>query len=206
MLSPEGQVLELTYPKRAAGLVAKGRARYENEYTIRLVACPPENSQKFPEDTEMESQANMPETLIPEDKVFPPAKLDVDKLDVEYILTRIDRIIADTAYIHEAIASLNDMSPQSFPDGANLSMYGGDYAGQARGEAIASIAQCRETTNQQMIRLLEKMYDDLKINAFGKDANGEIDRFKSAVEALAPLAVHIDADEAVKNLIERTFH
>lgn len=34
--------------------------------------------------------------------------------------------------------------------------------GQAKAQAICDIVKCRETTNQQMLSMYEKMYDDLK--------------------------------------------
>ncbi len=50
VVDEEGNVYEATYPKRAEGLVKKGRARFINETTICL-ACPPNNNL---EDTKME--------------------------------------------------------------------------------------------------------------------------------------------------------
>ena len=37
----------------------------------------------------------------------------------------------------------------------------GDIAGQEKAKAIGDIVRCRETTNQQALRLYEKMYNDL---------------------------------------------
>ena len=43
-------------------------------------------------------------------------------------------------------------------------------ADTSRGEAITAIVKSRETTNQQVLRLLEKMYDDLKPQQNSKSA------------------------------------
>lgn len=74
-------------------------------------------------------------------------------LTLEYILSRIDQILADTAYLHEALDVLAKMPPAAGP---------GDVAGAERAQAIATSVKCRETTNQQVILLLEKMYEDLR--------------------------------------------
>ncbi len=38
----------------------------------------------------------------------------------------------------------------------------GNILGQAKAQAFGDIVRCRETTNQQLLKLYEKMYDDLK--------------------------------------------
>lgn len=38
----------------------------------------------------------------------------------------------------------------------------GDIANQAKAQSFADIVRCRETTNQRLLELYEKMYDDLK--------------------------------------------
>lgn len=37
----------------------------------------------------------------------------------------------------------------------------GNLQGQAKAEAFGTIIRCRETTNQQILRLYERMYEDL---------------------------------------------
>ena len=78
------------------------------------------------------------------------------ELTMEYVLSRIDQIMKDTAHIHEAMKAISGMPVNESPNGG--------YGDQAKGEAIANAVQSRETTNQQMLKLLEKMYDDLKPN------------------------------------------
>ena len=44
VLDDSGNVLGQTFPKRAKGLIKKGRARYKDEQTLILVACPPSDT------------------------------------------------------------------------------------------------------------------------------------------------------------------
>lgn len=75
-----------------------------------------------------------------------------EKLTVNYVLNQIEQIVKYNEYIHNALEQLASM-PKSDP---------GDIAGQEKAKAIGDIVRCRETTNQQVLRLYEKMYDDLK--------------------------------------------
>ena len=75
-------------------------------------------------------------------------------LSVDAILARIDEIINNTEYIKSTLEAL-----EALPSGD--SGINPDFAGRAKAEALNSIIQQREATNQQMIRFLEKMYDDL---------------------------------------------
>lgn len=73
------------------------------------------------------------------------------------ILTRINNIINQTGYITSAFEALVQMGDGDSGDcGAP-----GNVMGKAKAEAVADVAKCRETTNQQILRLYEKMYDDL---------------------------------------------
>ncbi len=73
-----------------------------------------------------------------------------NQLTLAGVLSRIDRIMADTAYLHEVIGSIQKVPPS------------GPYSPESPATALGNLVQARETTNQQMLRLLEKMYDDLK--------------------------------------------
>ncbi len=131
-----GNVYEPTWPKRAKGLVKNGRARFVNENRICL-ACPP--------DEKMEDK-HMSNTM----KIF-------GEMTVADILTRINNIINQTAYITDACQSLAAMG-----DGDSGEMHApGNVMGEAKANAIAAVVQSRETTNQQILRLYEKMYDDM---------------------------------------------
>ncbi|MDR0904632.1 MAG: hypothetical protein LBN00_00420 [Oscillospiraceae bacterium] len=62
----------------------------------------------------------------------------------EEILKRIDAIIADSGHITNALLAAQDV----------------DMAGAMQPHPLGVIIQARETTNQRLISLLEKMYDD----------------------------------------------
>ena len=129
-----GNVYEPTWPKRAKGLVKNGRARFVEENRICL-ACPPDRI------TEDEHMSN---------SIF-------GEMTVADILTRINNIINQTGYITSAFESLVKMGDGDSGDcGAP-----GNIMGKAKAEAIANVVQSRENTNQQILRLYEKMYDDM---------------------------------------------
>jgi len=95
-----------------------------------------------------------------EEKTEIETKSNTLKISMEYVLSRIDRILNDTAHIHEAIKAIPEIPPAELTNG--LMNYQGDHAGKAKADAISNMVMSRETTNQQLINLLEKMYDDLK--------------------------------------------
>ena len=79
------------------------------------------------------------------------------EMTVADILTRINNIINQTGYITSAFESLVQMGDGDSGDcGAP-----GNIMGKAKAEAVAEVVQAREATNQQILRLYEKMYDDM---------------------------------------------
>ena len=129
-----GNLYEPTWPKRAKGLVKHGRARFVAENRICLT-CPP--------DIETE-ETHMSNNIFGE-------------MTVQDILVRIASIVNQTSYIGEVAEALKAMG-----DGDSGDMYSpGNVMGQAKAEALGAIVATRETTNQQILRLYEKMYDDL---------------------------------------------
>lgn len=137
VVDEQGNEYEATYPKRAKGLVKSGRARFVDENKICL-ACPPNfdlEDKKMTEEIKTESICN-----------------------IEYILSQIAKIQEQTEYLNIALEKLSQMGDgESCAPGSP-----GNIQGQAKAQAIADIVRCRETTNQQILSLYEKMYDDLK--------------------------------------------
>ena len=129
-----GNLYESTWPKRAKGLVKHGRARFVTENRICLT-CPPDIKT---EETHMSNS------------IF-------GEMTLQDILVRIASIVNQTSYIGEACEALKSMGDGDSGDcGAP-----GNLMGQAKAQALADIVQCRETTNQHILCLYEKMYDDL---------------------------------------------
>ncbi len=140
VVDEQGNEYEATYPKRAKGLVKNGRARFVDENKICL-ACPPDNFET--EDIKMSENIAAQEANV--------------TYSVEYILTKIAEIQADTAYLNEALTTLSTMNDgDSGEMGAPENVLGAEKA-----KALGDIVRCRETTNQQMLRMYEKMYDDI---------------------------------------------
>ena len=132
-MDEQGNEYEATYPKRAKGLVKNGRARFIDTNKICLV-CPPNK-------TEDNNMSDTPKT----------ASRPKEKFTVNYVLNQIEQVMRDNDHINHALEQLAQM-PKSDP---------GDLSGQAKALAISDIVKCRETTNQQALRLYEKMYNDL---------------------------------------------
>ena len=128
-----GNVYEPTWPKRAKGLVKHGRARFVDENKICLT-CPPDKTEETPVNNNF-----------------------FGEMTVNDILTRVNTIINQTGYITSAFESLVQMGDGDSGDcGAP-----GNIMGRAKAEAVAEVVRARETTNQQILRLYEKMYDDM---------------------------------------------
>lgn len=127
-----GNLYESTWPKRAKGLVKHGRARFVDENRICLTRPP---------DTKSE------ETHMSNTSIF-------GEMTVADLLTRINNIINQTGYIGEVCEALKAMTDGDCGSPGNL-------LGQAKAEALGAIVASREATNQQILRLYEKMYDDM---------------------------------------------
>ena len=138
VVDSQGNEYEATYPKRAKGLVKSGRARFVGENKICL-ACPPN---EYLEDENMEENKN----------ITVAEKEQNDQPTVAYILGQIEKIFADNKHIQEALAKLENVRSEG----------PGDLGAQAKAQGIADVVKCRETTNQQMLRFYEKLYDDIK--------------------------------------------
>ncbi len=130
-----GNLYEPTWPKRAKGLVKHGRARFVDENRICLT-CPPDI---------MTEETHMSNTSV------------FGEINVADIIHHINNLIDQTGYITSAFESLVQMGDGDSGDcGAP-----GNIMGKAKAEAVAEVVRARETTNQQILRLYEKMYDDL---------------------------------------------
>ena len=154
-----GNVYEPTWPKRAKGLVKHGRARFVSENRICL-ACPAASGRSH-----FVPQAGEQMDKMEDEHMSNTMKIFGD-VTVADILTRINNIINQTGYITSALEALQAMSDGEVgAPGAPSNVQGASKA-----DAIATVVQCRETTNQQILRLYEKMYDDLV--RMSKEADG----------------------------------
>lgn len=99
---------------------------------------------------------------------------------IEYILSQMAKIQEQTEYLNTAIEKLSLMGDGESGDSGSP----GNIQGQAKAQAIGDIVRCRETTNQKMLLLYEKMYDDLK----PENSNRKLD----VLEKLAQIAANTD--------------
>ena len=98
------------------------------------------------------------DTIHQNDKQQTESTQQSPALTMEYLLSQIEKVAAQTDHLHEAIQALSDMDDGENAEGMSV----GNTLGPAKAAAIGEVVRCRETTNQQMLRLYEKMYDDLK--------------------------------------------
>lgn len=155
VVDEQGNEYEATYPKRAKGLVKSGRARFVDENKICL-ACPP----NFDLEDKKMTEEGKTESIY----------------SIEYILSQIAKIQEQTEYLNIALEKLSQMG-----DGESCAP---GSPGNIQGQAIADIVRCRETTNQKILSLYEKMYDDLKPD----NGNKKLD----VLERLAQIAANTD--------------
>ena len=178
VVDENGNEYEATYPKRAAGLVRHGRARFTAPDTICL-ACPPKNEpNENTEDIKMSENTvnNAIEQIVEETAA--EKKAAAPQITLSDLLERIDRIAAQTDYLMQALEHLQAMPPSDGP---------GDIAGQAKAQAVADIVRCRETTNQRILQMYETMYADLK-------PSDPVNSRLAALELIKGMLVHTKDD------------
>lgn len=130
VMDSQGHTYKPTYPKRAKGLVKKGRARFVDENTICLT-CPPEWEET---------------SMMPNHEAVPM------NLTAVQIFEELQKMRQDTAHLQLALEKL-----EKVPTGENAD----SITCQEKISAIESVVTAREETNQALIRLYEKMYDDV---------------------------------------------
>ncbi len=157
VVDEQGNKYEATWPRRAKGLVKNGRARFVSEHKICL-ACPPnidledknmsenkKNSQGAAEDGQEHLNG---QAAVSEEKAVFTEK----KLSVEDILGQIERMAFQTEYLEKVLYEVREIK----------AVGPGDVASAEKAKALGTAVKYRELTNQQILRLYEKMYDDLK--------------------------------------------
>lgn len=187
-----GNEYEATYPKRAKGLVKKGRARFVSENRICL-ACPP--NWNLEESITMSEVDNIKSPLTPLKNGADPEigfkpqpeeskNIGEKKLTVGYLLEQIEKIAAQTEYLNQAMSELRQME-NAGP---------GDMSTVGKSQALSKIVTCRETTNQTLIRFYEKLYDDIK------PAKAPRDKIWTAVQAAVDNGCLDEFDSILDNL------
>ena len=156
VVDDNGKELGATYPKRAKGLVKKGRARFIDVNKICL-ACPAEEitedeimSDIKIDQTTGEVIENVKTDAVPE--IPGNSKSENTMPTLGYILERIDSIAKDNQYIHEALSQLSELKTAG----------PGDICGQSKADAIAHVVDAREETNRKLLAFYEMLYKDVQ--------------------------------------------
>lgn len=186
---------ESTYPKRARGLVKKGRARFIDETTICLVTSPgylAEGSDTQEDGARIGSQENFTfekgMSLYGKDSVIEmtytenninETKETVQKgsevtddiygnVTVEYILQKISEISSCSDYIQKMFNTFESIDFEGMDDP--------DIAEQIESalSSVAQVAILKEQTNLRILMLYEKIYNDLTIKQRIKDIEDSI--------------------------------
>ena len=149
VVDSQGKKCGVTYLKRAKGLVKQGRARFLAQDMLCL-ACPP--------NIILEDVA-MSDRMINEANAGAVHNGGVDgQFGRGYILKQIDKILEEKDYLFEAIKGLSNMSDGESGETDSP----GNLLGQAKADALKDIVCSRESTYQQMLKLYEQMYFDLR--------------------------------------------
>ena len=146
VVDENGTVFESTWLKRANGLVKKGRARWLDEQTICL-ACPPENEEDIIMDNNKQTE-NVAERIA-EAEIIKQSGSITDGLTIKDLLDRMDAVRKEMLSLKDLSGTMETIANQG----------GEDDAGHIA-EATSQAFIARETTCQQQLRFLEKIYSD----------------------------------------------
>ena len=202
VVDEQGNEYEATYPKRAKGLVKNGRARFIDENTICL-ACPPNielEDKTMSENKKVDSinNNNIPNNSATHKEVSESmAKLlnstaeqqCSEKLTMDYLLGKLEEISLGQAFLTDAISELGKMKSGG----------PGDVGTQEQAKAIGEIIKAREATNQKLIALYEKMYDDLKPDK--KINNERVAVIGTLIETLGEGLTPVESKEALTEIL-----
>ena len=203
VVDEQGNEYEATYPKRAKGLVKNGRARFIDENTICL-ACPPNIELEDKTMSENKKVDSINNNNIPNNSATPKevsesmAKLlnstaeqqCSEKLTMDYLLGKLEEISLGQAFLTDAISELGKMKSGG----------PGDVGTQEQAKAIGEIIKAREATNQKLIALYEKMYDDLKPDK--KINNERVAVIGTLIETLGEGLTPVESKEALTEILE----
>ncbi len=161
VVDENGKEHGVTYPKRAKGLVKKGRARFIDENKICL-ACPAEDMNTEDKNmSEIKIDKDTGEVIENVDSTTRNAANDTPTL--MYILSQIEKIAADNAHITDALSQLNELKAAG----------PGDICGQSKADAIAHVVDAREETNRRLLSFYEMLYRDIAKDTLGKNTMAE---------------------------------
>ena len=108
---------------------------------------------------------------------------------IDYILKKLEEIANNEAYITAALETLGKMKSKCPEDDGTF--------GQAH--AIEAVVEAREATNQKLIALYGKMYDDLKPEK--KIETEKLTVLKTLIETLGEGLTPLESKEALTEIL-----
>ena len=111
-----------------------------------------------------------------------------EKLTMDYVLEQIEKIATETEYLHNAISELSKTNSGG----------PGDVGTQEKAHALGGIVTSREQTNQRLLSLYEKMYDDLKAQSLPNERERIID---TMLESLGNRNVSRKTQDAIVDIL-----
>lgn len=150
VVDEQGNTYGSTYPKRAKGLVNKGRARFIDEHTICLAYPPDINMEEFTMSENLNNNSNIG-TSNNENRlnIF-------EGITVKYILDKIAEISRNTDHITAAVNMINQIDLDSLEDAEDSLLQINDIV-----DNIRIMVDDHEITNCNILSMYQKIYDDV---------------------------------------------
>ena len=154
VVDSQGNKYEATYPKRAQGLVKKGRARFIDENTICL-ACPPN---EYLEDIEMSENKNInKEAVVEETKK--------SRFTIEYVLEKIDELTKQLESVDRVANCISSVSDEIDTDEPEIAEYWSEVC-TSKASAIRDVFTQREENLRKLLEYYIGLSNDLKSNNY----------------------------------------
>jgi len=140
----------------------------------------------------MANEKSIPEAAneTTEPKVAANENSAENSFSLDKVLQSIDKIINDKEYINSAISELRQMDITG----------SGDIGSAGKAKAIGKIVKEREITNRQTLKILEKMYDDLK----PQKPDDETAKLMHITDAISKYPPEFAAD-IIKKVVQQMF-
>lgn len=111
-------------------------------------------------------------------------------LSMDYVLCKLEEISANQEYLMAAITELGKLKSGG----------PGDVGTQGQGQAFGEIIKAREATNQRLIALYEKMYDDLKPKQILESER--LVMLRTVIESLSEGITPMESGQALQNILQ----
>ena len=154
VVDSQGNEYEATYPKRANGLVKKGRARFIDENTICL-ACPPN---EYLEDIEMSENKNIDAKAAVEE-------IKKRRFTMEYVLEKIDELTKQLESVDRVANCISSVSDEIDTDEPEIAEHWAEVC-SIKAAAIREVFTQREANLRKLLDYYIELSHDLKSNNY----------------------------------------